>query len=434
MGDILINRVGAVRRIKTEGTLMDEQWKPWIEHDGYLVSDKGSVKNANTGALMKVCLDRYGYPKLAPTINGQKVYRTVHRMVAMTWIPNPENKPQVNHINGVKKDNSVGNLEWNTASENITHSFETDLNDNKFLVSLEDLETGVVEIHRSIKKIARLLDTCPSVLVPMIRSSSDYPILGRYIIRIEDDEILKNPSNTKNSGIPVYVFDWVDGSLKKYGSSMIAAYFTGIRSLSNAGIINGVINGNGYSVTRNLHLLPNDPVIPDISETLLKRKLGLSRNWVKRDYRYILYNYYTEEELMFDTVSDMMDFLETIEPVGVNLSRQAVYSAISKIVKDGRNGLVKGFGINTDKQERVWANYTEEVILSSKYGCPAPTAIYRLTKDGIEDIVISKYNLCRVLGFRIDGSEWHQALNRLIASYSAPNVSIVRLNSPIVKR
>lgn len=69
-----------------------------------------------------IFLDQKGYAKVS--LNGPKSY---HRLIALTWIPNPENKETVNHIDGVKLNNSVSNLEWNTFEENRLHAIRTGL-------------------------------------------------------------------------------------------------------------------------------------------------------------------------------------------------------------------------------------------------------------------------------------------------------------------
>lgn len=68
-----------------------------------------------------------GYVCIRPMIRGKKIYISVHRAVAEIYIPNPENKPQVNHENGDKNNNSVDNLKWMTNKENRDHAFKNGL-------------------------------------------------------------------------------------------------------------------------------------------------------------------------------------------------------------------------------------------------------------------------------------------------------------------
>lgn len=106
-----------------------KQWKRVPGYSNYEASTDGEIKtfnwkNKGVEKVMKPALDNCGYLRTV-LYNNEGVAKTikVHRIIAMTFIHNPENKPQVNHINHIRSDNRVHNLEWVTASENVKWSF-----------------------------------------------------------------------------------------------------------------------------------------------------------------------------------------------------------------------------------------------------------------------------------------------------------------------
>jgi hypothetical protein len=95
-----------------------EEYKIIEGFENYSVSNYGNVKNNKTGKNFKLCLDTNGYYKVDLYKNGDYRRIVVHRLVAMAFIPNPENKPQVDHIDNIRTNNNVNNLRWVSNSEN----------------------------------------------------------------------------------------------------------------------------------------------------------------------------------------------------------------------------------------------------------------------------------------------------------------------------
>ncbi len=95
----------------------------------YEISSDGQVRNARTKKILAQKLTKSGYYEVSFRKVGEKkkTFFLVHRLVASAFINNPDDKQQVNHINGDKLTNTVYNLEWCTPKENTKHAFETNL-------------------------------------------------------------------------------------------------------------------------------------------------------------------------------------------------------------------------------------------------------------------------------------------------------------------
>lgn len=147
------------------GGILEEIWKPVVGWEGrYEVSSLGRVRSISTkwhrGIIRKFHIRGTGYYHVTFT-RGNKSYNFyVHRLVAQAFIPNPENKPEVNHKDGNKLNNTVENLEWATYTENILHSYHVlgnDLKKNQ-KVKVRCLETN--EVFTSIKEASIATGIC----------------------------------------------------------------------------------------------------------------------------------------------------------------------------------------------------------------------------------------------------------------------------------
>jgi len=119
----------------------NEIWKDVPSFIGILqASNFGRVKrlskykNTKSGGkaympekILKQSVSTYGYCKICISVDGKKYDLLAHRLIAEAFVPNPNDEHQINHINGIKTDNSIDNLEWVSCIENIRHAHTTGL-------------------------------------------------------------------------------------------------------------------------------------------------------------------------------------------------------------------------------------------------------------------------------------------------------------------
>lgn len=162
-------------------------WKPVQGYEGlYEVSNTGEVKSTFYGKnprILKKSKTSTGYCKVELYKNKKRKSLRVHRLVAIAFIPNIDNKPNINHIDGNPLNNNVINLEWCTQKENVIHAIEIGLKRRKY-ISENELKQLYLNEKRSIREIESIYGVSNTIIRNRFRK---YGIRTRTISQAKNE-------------------------------------------------------------------------------------------------------------------------------------------------------------------------------------------------------------------------------------------------------
>ncbi len=178
-----------------------EEWKQILEYDNYEVSSYGNVRNKKTGRILKPARNG-GYLSAKLRKNGATKSFSIHQLVAICFIENSENKPQVNHIDKNRTNNKLSNLEWVTAVENTAHKLLTlhvKTNQNLKIWRLDKDSDEKVELYNSIQDAAKwCVENGYSPSTHNAQGNISYALNGRYKSSCGFKWILNEQPNLEN--------------------------------------------------------------------------------------------------------------------------------------------------------------------------------------------------------------------------------------------
>lgn len=179
---------------------MFEEWKVIPDEPNYSVSNFGRIRNNTTRNIRKFTeCPGSRYAKLHVGRPPHRKHYAIHRLVANAFIPNPENKPEINHINGNKYDNRVSNLEWCTHSENMKHATHNDLcplpPSVKTKVVLANSDNVVLAVYDSVKEASKATGVSINTIYCTLSQQNHKPVNGNVWLKLDRDICLTTSEN-----------------------------------------------------------------------------------------------------------------------------------------------------------------------------------------------------------------------------------------------
>ena len=169
----------------------NEIWKDIKGYEGlYKISNLGNCYSIKSDRKIKCFDNGHGYLFYPLHKEGKTKQFYMHRLIAINFVPNYYNKPFVNHINGIKSDNRIDNLEWCTATENLLHSYRvlklvrkdigSHLKNNYKKVILSDNNGNIINSFESLREASIILNISYTTLSEFINGSKKTKLNIRY--------------------------------------------------------------------------------------------------------------------------------------------------------------------------------------------------------------------------------------------------------------
>lgn len=234
----------------------EEVWKVYPDYDFIEVSNLGRVRTKDRVVtykngrkhfikehILKQYRDHYGYMYVQFYENGKRVTLKAHRMVAITFIPNPDNLPQVNHIDCNRSNNVVSNLEWCTNQYNTAYREKYGKSSSRPVIAV-NAKTGEVLHFKSRGEVERKLNIHHQDILPAIKGQNR-TIHGYWLTEdeseITEEKIREIKANMRLSGNVISV-NQETNDIFKFESQHEAAYQLGVSQTSVSNVVRGKLD------------------------------------------------------------------------------------------------------------------------------------------------------------------------------------------------
>lgn len=212
--------------------------------ENYAVSEAGVVTNLKTGRVLKHSLNENGYLYASLWKNNKAAPRSVHRLVATAYIPNPESKPFVNHIDANRTNPHKDNLEWCTQAENIKHAYQIGNMSQKQNFTADELTWLLSEVlaGKSMTALAETMRVGLSRLTINLRNHAiSVGNADQFVLQLVEQKRIRNTAANNERRVPIIQLDQTGNALASFPSATAAARALG---KTTSGPIHNALNPN----------------------------------------------------------------------------------------------------------------------------------------------------------------------------------------------